>query len=96
MKKKSPKKLGEIVRSVLSERGYLKQCLEVEIMKKWPDIVGEKISKVTECTDVRGGVVYVRVFSSSWRNEISFLKKEILDKIKKESRCKTITDIVFF
>ena len=96
MKKKSPKKLGEIVRSVLSERGYLKQCLEVEILKKWPDIVGEKISKVTECTDVRGGVVYVRVFSSSWRNEISFLKKEILDKIKKESRCKTITDIVFF
>lgn len=96
MKKKSPKKLGEIVRSVLSERGYLKQCLEAEIIKKWPDVVGERISKVTECTDVRGGVVYVRVFSSSWRNEISFLKKEILDKIKKETHCKTIIDIAFY
>ena len=96
MKKKMPQKIGEIVRSVLSERGYLKQCFEVEIIKKWPDIVGERISKVTECTDVRDGVLYVRVFSSSWRNEISFLKKEIIDRIKKETHCKTITDIVFY
>lgn len=96
MKKKIPQKLGEIVKSVLSERGYLKQCLEAEIVKVWPDIVGERIAKVTECTDVRDGVVYVRVFSSSWRNEIPFLKKEILDKIKKETRCKTITEIVLY
>ena len=96
MKKKTPKKLGEIVRSVLSERGYLKQCLEAEIIKNWPDIVGDRLAKVSECADVRGGVVYVRVFSSSWRNEVSFLKKEILDKIKRETHCKTITDIVFY
>lgn len=96
MKSKSPQKVGEIVRSVLSERGYLKQCLEVEIIKRWPDIVGERISNVTECTDARDGVLYVRVFSSSWRNEISFLKKEIIDKIKKETRCKTIKDIIFY
>ena len=95
MKKKKPQKLGDIVRSVLSERGYLKQCLEAEIISKWPDLVGERIAEVTECTDVRNGIIYVRVFSSSWRNEISFLKKEIMDKIKKETRCKTIKDIMF-
>ena len=95
MKKKKPQKLGDIVRSVLSERGYLKQCLEAEIISKWPDLVGERIAEVTECTDVRSGVIYVKVSSSSWRNEISFLKKEIMDKVKKETRCKTIKDILF-
>ena len=95
MKKRKPQKLGDILRSVLSERGYLKQCLEAEIISQWPDIVGEKIADVTECTDVRNGIMYVKVSSSSWRNEISFLKKEIMDKIKKETRCKTIKDIIF-
>lgn len=95
MKKRKPQKLGEIVRTVLSERGYLKQCLEVEIINRWPEIVGERIADVTECTDVRNGVIFVKVSSSSWRNELSFFKKEIMDKIKKETRCKTIKDIVF-
>lgn len=96
MKKRNPQKVGEIVRSVLSGRGYLRQCLEVEVISNWPDIVGERIADVTECTDVRKGVIYVKVSSSSWRNEISFLKKEIIDKVKKETRCKTIKDIAFY
>jgi predicted nucleic acid-binding Zn ribbon protein len=95
MKKRKPQKLGDIVRSVLSERGYLKQCLEAEIITRWPELVGEKIAEVAECTDVRDGIIYVTVSSSSWRNEISFLKKEIMDKIKKETRCNTIKDILF-
>ena len=96
MKKKKPQKLGDIIRTVLSERGYLKQCLEAEIINRWPDLVGERIADVTECRDVKSGVIYVKVSSSSWRNEISFLKKEIMDKIKKETRCKTIKDITFY
>ncbi len=96
MKKRNPQKVGEIVRTVLSGRGYLRQCLEAEVISNWPDIVGERIADVTECTDVKKGVIYVKVSSSSWRNEISFLKKEIIDKIKKETRCKTIKDIAFY
>lgn len=96
MKKRMPHKLGNIINSVLSERGYLIPCLEAEILVKWPSIVGERIAQVTECNDVRDGVVYVHVFSSSWRQEISFLKKEIIAKIKKETRCKTINDIIFY
>lgn len=96
MKKKHPQKLGDVMQSVLSERGYLTSCFEVDVMQKWHAIVGEKISAVTECSEVREGIIYIRVSSASWRQELSFLKKEIIEKIKEKTRCKTIKDIIFY
>lgn len=96
MKHEPPRKLGDIINSVLSERGYLNACLEVDVVQKWPHIVGEAVAKVTECTDAREGVLYVRVSSSAWRQEISFVKQEILNKIREKTRCTTIRDIVFY
>jgi len=84
------------MQSVLSERGYLTPCFEADVMQKWHAIVGEKISEVTECSEVREGIIYVRVSSASWRQELSFLKKEIIEKIKEKTRCNTIKDIIFF
>jgi predicted nucleic acid-binding Zn ribbon protein len=92
----SPEKLGSIIDSILSERGYSTICKEYDVVSKWKDIVGEKIASVTECTRTENGKLYVKVSSSSWRNEIVYLKAEILKKVKKETGCSTIYDIVFY
>jgi predicted nucleic acid-binding Zn ribbon protein len=94
--KSSPEKIGAIVDSLLAERGYLAPCREWNALHKWPDIVGEKLASVTECARVENGVLYVRVASSPWRQEISYMKQHILDSIKKETPCTTIRDIVFY
>jgi len=94
-KRKAPQKLGDIMHSVLSERGYLDSCYEAEVIKKWSIIVGERIAQVTECTEIRDGIIYIKVSSASWRQELSFLKKEIIEKIKNETRCAKIKDIIF-
>ncbi len=96
MKKQTPQKLGDILSSVLAKRGYLTPSYEAEIKREWPSLVGEKIAEVSECTEMRGGVLYVRVSVASWRQELSFLKKEILKKIKEKTRCKSINEIIFF
>ena len=97
MKKSStPELLGSIIESVLSERGYLAPCRELGVVQAWPLLVGEKLSKATECTRVDNGVLYVRVASSPWRQELSFMKQCLLEKIKRETHCMTIKDIVFY
>ena len=96
MKKSKPQKLGEIIESVLSERGYLKASREAEIIPQWPKIVGERIAQATECTEVKEGVLYVRVSSASWRNELSFFKEKIIGMIRAQTKCGTIRDIVFY
>jgi hypothetical protein len=91
-----PEQIGDIVEAVLSERGYLTPCRELDVVRRWPDIVGVKLASVTECSRVESGVLFVRVASSPWRQEISYVKQHILDSIKKETPCTSIRDIVFF
>ena len=95
MSKRQPEKLAGIMKSVLSNRGYLSACYEGQIPHRWPDIVGERIANVSKCKGVENGILYVRVPSASWRQEISFFKEEILKKIRTETQCETVSDIVF-
>ncbi len=91
-----PEKIGGIVESFLSDSGYLTACKEHEVVAKWPELVGPAIAKITECSRVEDGVLYVRVKSAPWRHEISYLKSTILSKVFETTGCKTIRDIVLF
>ncbi|MCX7725361.1 MAG: DUF721 domain-containing protein [Chitinispirillaceae bacterium] len=91
----SPEKIGNILENYLSERGYLSICKEYNVVSMWKDIVGDKIASISKCVNVEDGILYVSVESSAWRLELSFLKKEILSKIKEKTNCQSIKDIVF-
>jgi predicted nucleic acid-binding Zn ribbon protein len=91
-----PQKVGQILENILSERGYLVPCREWQVVYDWPRLVGERIASVSKCERVEDGILYVRVSSACWRQEIIFIKEEILKVIKNETDCKTIKDIVFY
>lgn len=91
----SPEKIGNILENYLSERGYLSVCKEYNVISKWKDIVGEKIASITKCITVENGVLYVTVESSAWRQELSFLKNDILSKIEEKTKCQSIKNIIF-
>jgi predicted nucleic acid-binding Zn ribbon protein len=93
---RQPQRIGAIVESFLSERGYLSVCREQDILREWPKIVGERIAEVSTCTRVEDGIVYVRIPEAAWRQEISYFKTDIIEKIKQKTQCTTVTDIVFY
>jgi predicted nucleic acid-binding Zn ribbon protein len=92
----SPEKIGGLIDSILSDKGYLNVCKEYDVIVKWKEIVGERIASVTECSRIENGKLYVKVSSSSWRNEIVYLKEEIIKKIKQDTHCTSLNDIVFY
>jgi predicted nucleic acid-binding Zn ribbon protein len=92
----TPEPVGSIVDAVLAERGYLAPVREWGVVSAWPRIVGAKLASVTECDRVENGVLFVRVASSPWRQELSYVKHHILDSIRTQTPCTTITEIVFF
>lgn len=95
-KSRYPEKIESILGTFLQERGYLNICKEYDVISQWKEIVGDKVAKVTQCDKVENGVLYVRVTSSAWRNEIVYCKNFILDSIKKNTGCTSIKDIVVF
>lgn len=90
-----PEKINSVLTSYLSKRGYLSAFKEYSVISRWKYIVGEDIASISNCVGVENNILYVTVRSSSWRQEISFLKKDILIKIKNLSDCTSINDIVF-
>jgi predicted nucleic acid-binding Zn ribbon protein len=95
-KQSMPEKIGTIIESVLNERGYLTVCRELAVVRAWPSIVGETLSAMAQCTRVEQGILYVRVASAPWRQEIVFMKQQLLLKIRSQTGCVTIRDIVFY
>jgi predicted nucleic acid-binding Zn ribbon protein len=91
-----PKKIDSILGNILSNRGYLNVCKEFDVISQWKDIVGDKVSEVTVCNRVENGVLYVQVSSSVWRQELVYLKINIMKKIKENTNCTSIKDIVFY
>lgn len=92
-KKSSPQKIGSIVEQVLANSGLLAVCREQDILRRWGELVGDRIAAVTECTRTERGVLYVHVRSAPWRNELVYLKPMLLARVRAE--CSTIRDIIF-
>lgn len=90
-----PEKVGSILDGILSDRGYLTLCREYEVVSRWDEIAGATVAKVTRSVKLENSILYVTVKNAAWRQEVSYFKKDLLDKIVKITGCTTIRDIVF-
>ena len=95
MKASSPKRLSEGIEAVLHELGMGKKIKQYGVIDLWASIVGEQIAKVAVAEHVSGGKLFVRVARATWRNELIFLKKDLIRKINGALNEEIITDIIF-
>lgn len=92
--------LGNVLNDLLQQYGLTQRLKEFQAVEYWPEIVGESIAKRTLAREVRDGRLYVEVSSldnasSAWRNELYFLKAEIISKLNKRIGQNIIHDIMF-
>ena len=90
-----PEKINSTLSSYFSQRGYLTSFKEFNVISNWKEIVGDEIADNSNCICVENKILYISIKSSSWRQEISYLKKDIIDKINTISQIFLIEDIVF-
>lgn len=83
--KDGPTRVGELVGSLLEEKGLQEQVERVAILDKWDDLVGDRIARVTHAKSLSGGTLFVEVKSSAWMSELDFMKGEILEKLNEHS-----------
>ena len=61
----------------------------------WPEVVGEVLAAASEAEVVRSGVLFVRARSTTWANELTFYKADLLKKINQRLGGRVIEDIHF-
>ena len=87
--------LGNVLNRLLERYGLAQRAQEITALNLWPEIVGEKIARVTEARDVREGRLFVRVENSVWRNELYYIKQNIIQELNLRLGQNVIYDIVF-
>ncbi|MBI5217013.1 MAG: DUF721 domain-containing protein [Ignavibacteriae bacterium] len=95
MRASAPKQLGGVLESVIQNLGLGQRLKKAEALDRWSEIVGEQIARVTVPVRVEGDTLVVHVTSSVWRNELVFLKRELITKINKSVQKDLIKDIIF-
>lgn len=95
MTTKNPRKLDDIVREMCGVLGIDDAYEQHRITGLWPQIVGETIARISRVRHCKDGVLYVRVFDASWRQELRFRKSGIIRRMNQALEQQVIRDIVF-
>lgn len=95
LRKAKIKKLDSAIRDVIKEYGLEEKLKNTSVINLWSEIVGERIAQVAKATRIKDGKLSVNVENSVWRNELIFLKKEIIQKINNRFKEEIVKDIIF-
>lgn len=87
--------MRELLNELCRRWGIEKKVREYAALSQWPHIVGEKIAQKAHPVGVEGGKLFVLVESASWRNELTFMKPEIIERLNRAVGASVIRDIVF-
>ena len=87
--------LGDALSKLVQSLGIEKQIEQYKIFDLWNDVVGQQAAKVAQPERLQGGVLIVNVNNAPWRSELTFRKKEILEKIHEKTKSTSIVDIKF-
>jgi len=90
-----PRAAGDILAKVMSDLGLSEKLREREALTRWPELVGPEVAQRSQALRIREGVLYVRVDSASWRQELHFLKGKILDIYRERLGPGRVLDIRF-
>jgi len=94
-KQKSIKSINSAIDELVNDLGIKDKLVEAEAVVHWEEVVGKQIARTTEATRIIKGVLFVRVKTSTWRNELSMRKKEIIEKLNRFIGKEIVKDIKF-
>ena len=95
MKASNPKPIETVLASVLQELGLGSRIRQLKVLDVWAEAVGEQIAKVTSPDRIERGKLIVRVKKAPWRNELIFLKRDIIAKLNQILGEEIVKEIIF-
>jgi predicted nucleic acid-binding Zn ribbon protein len=90
-----PERIDRILSRTLKGLRIDHRIKEESAVLNWKRVVGETIASKTNPLRVRDSILFVRVESPSWRNELVFLKPKIIKELNQLLKANVIKDIVF-
>lgn len=88
--------VGSLFNKLIDELGLRSRIDLCQALLLWDQVVGEGIAGVTYAKSIDNGKLLVKVKDASWRNELSYLKLEIIENLNDRIGKKVVIDIIFY
>ena len=90
-----PRSIKNLLSDFLNGKDFKAINDTISLTAAWKQSVGEPILKNTEILDFKNGTLIIKTSNPIWRNELSFQKNELLNKLQKADPELNITEIIF-
>ena len=90
-----PTMMRDILDTLCHQWGIEKKVKECIAIEKWYEVVGGRVARETKPLGIKNGKLFLRVENASWRNELTFMKREIIDKLNRSVGTNVVRDIIF-
>jgi predicted nucleic acid-binding Zn ribbon protein len=75
-------RVGDVLPSVLRDLGLQKRFNERKVVEKWADVVGPDLGQRSRATRFDKGTLFVHVDHGAWMQELHFMEKELVRKLR--------------
>ena len=89
------KHIAKSLKDSLKKAGLYQGVKSFKVLEIWPKVVGERIANKTEVNYINNGTLFVEVSNSTWRQELQFQKRDIIEKLNKEVKENLVREIKF-
>jgi predicted nucleic acid-binding Zn ribbon protein len=90
-----PKKMADVLSALLARRGYAREQSADQFQAIWQQSAGERLGPHSRAGNLRRGVLEVVVRNSAVLQELTFQKKQLLQKLNRLSPDQNIQSLRF-
>ncbi len=87
--------VGGVLGRVLEGLGLSREMTGWKAVEAWPALVGPRVALRTRAVAFRDGTLHVEVEGSAWMQELSYLKRELVQRINQELGGEHVRDVRF-
>jgi len=82
MTRRSFARIGDVLPSVLRDLGLEKRFSERQMVERWAGVVGPELAGRARATRYEKGTLFVRVDHGAWMQELHFIEKDLVRKLR--------------
>jgi|TARA_B110000495_G_scaffold85607_1_gene73750 hypothetical protein len=87
--------LSSLIRKILKNPKLSERLDNLDVLEVWNDIIGSNLQKYVTDSKVYKGKLFVKLKSSTLRNEFSYKKTDLIKQINSRIGKRLIIDIIF-
>ena len=89
------KSLSNVMRKILKNPKLSKRLDNIKIIEIWNELIGSNLEKYVIDSKVYNGKLFIKLKSSTLRNEFLYKKSHIIKEINSKFGRKVLNDIIF-